>query len=282
MEVSVTYDFLPKTQTTHTAMVMSHFGIDFETGKNVIAENVDLPIEVGQVVCFTGSSGSGKSSLMRAVAAQLQNVVNIDDLDLGSLPLIDGLECPFNETMQWLSLCGLSEAQLMLRTPAELSDGQRYRYRLAKGLALQPDWLMADEFTATLDRVLARVIACNIRKLATRQQIGFLLATTHQDMLEELQPDLHIECDLGGEIQITHGQCKKKWPLARRIRTHHRNEKRLAVLCSVALPQPQRRIRPVREFALARRNSRGNLCFHFGSRFIITTKSFFWTARKIE
>ena len=57
MEVSVTYDFLPKTQTTHTAMVMSHFGIGFESGQNVIADNVDLPIESGQVVCFTGGFG---------------------------------------------------------------------------------------------------------------------------------------------------------------------------------------------------------------------------------
>jgi len=210
MEVSVSYDFLPKTQTTHTAMVMSHFGIGFESGQNVIADNVDLPIEGGQVVCFTGASGSGKSSLMRAVADQLEKVVNIDDLDLGTLPLIDGLECAFEEAMQWLSLCGLSETQLMLRTPAELSDGQRYRYRLAKGLAQRPDWLQADEFMATLDRVLARVIACNIRKLATRQQIGFLLATTHEDMLEELSPDLHLRCDLGGEIEITHLNRKKK------------------------------------------------------------------------
>ena len=30
-----------------------------------------------------------------------------------------------------LAACGLSEARLLLRTPAELSDGQRYRFRLA-------------------------------------------------------------------------------------------------------------------------------------------------------
>jgi len=44
MKISVAYDFQPKEPTTHTAMVMSHFGIDFETGRNVIAENLELPI----------------------------------------------------------------------------------------------------------------------------------------------------------------------------------------------------------------------------------------------
>lgn len=210
MEISVSYDFLPKEQTTHTAMVMSHFSIDFETGRNVIADKIELPIEPGDFVCFTGSSGSGKSSLMRAVADQLTHVVNINDLDLGTEPLIESLECPFEEAMRWLSLCGLSEAQLMLRTPAELSEGQRYRFRLALGLSRQPDWLLADEYTATLDRVLARVISCNIRKLAHREQIGFLLATTHEDILEELQPDLHVKCDLRGEITIARDDCKKK------------------------------------------------------------------------
>jgi len=148
--------------------------------------------------------------LLRAVADQLTNVVNIADLDLGTKPLIDALDCSFEEAMHWLSLCGLSEAQLMLRTPAELSEGQRYRFRLAKGLSRRPDWLLADEYTATLDRVLARVISCNIRKLANREQIGFLFATTHEDILDELQPDLHVQCDLSGQIQIARGDLQKK------------------------------------------------------------------------
>jgi ABC-type ATPase with predicted acetyltransferase domain len=202
MYLTVSYKFLPKQQTTHTAMVMSHFGIGFETGQNVIADDLELLIEAGDVVCFTGSSGSGKSSLMRAAASQLQNVIDVDELDLGEKCLVDGLECPFEDAMKWLSLCGLSEAQLMLRTPAELSDGQRYRYRLAKGLSLQPDWLLADEFTATLDRVLARVIAFNVRKLAWRERTGFLLGTTHEDILADLHPDVHVRCDLGGTIDV--------------------------------------------------------------------------------
>ncbi|MCH5374969.1 MAG: hypothetical protein JJ992_13415, partial [Planctomycetes bacterium] len=232
-----------------------------------------------------------KSSLMRAAAAQLENVIDIDELDLGEKCLIDGLECPFDEATKWLSLCGLSEAHLMLRTPAELSDGQRYRFRLAKGLSLQPDWLLADEFTATLDRVLARVIAFNVRKLASRERTGFLLATTHEDILADLQPDLHVRCELGGNVEVIRSgignnsderadgvessKCsmaatgdeirnglnscessysterKKKFQPAVRIRNHHRNESGLAVFRSVALPRTQHRSRPVRDSVVA-------------------------------
>ena len=90
----------------------------------------------------------------------------------------------------------------MLRTPAELSDGQRYRFRLALGLSKKPRWIVADEFTATLDRTLARVIAFNIRRLADRTGTGFLLATTHEDVIEDLDPDVHVRCRLDGEVSV--------------------------------------------------------------------------------
>ena len=196
MHLSVAYDMLPKQQTSHTAMVMTHFGIGFESGQKVIADDLELPIKPGDIVCFTGASGSGKSSLMYAAASQLEKVIDIDELDLGERCLIDGLDCAFEDAMRWLSLCGLSEAQLMLRTPAELSDGQRYRFRLAKGLSQKPDWLLADEFTATLDRVLARVLAMNVRKLGLRAKPGFLLATTHEDISAPRTP---------ADIVVKHG-----------------------------------------------------------------------------
>jgi ABC-type ATPase with predicted acetyltransferase domain len=152
MKLSVAYEFLPKQPSSHASVVMDHFGIGFETGRNVIAEDLELPIEKGDVVCFTGASGSGKSSLMRAVAEQIggiedyrlgvadstnpksairnsPRVLNIDTLDLGNRILVDSFNLPVKESLQLLSMCGLGEAQLLLRTPQELSDGQRYRFR---------------------------------------------------------------------------------------------------------------------------------------------------------
>jgi len=210
MKLNVSHQFLPKRQSSHAALVMDHFGIGFETDQHVIADDWELPVQHPDLVCFTGASGSGKSSLMRAVAAKVETVLDIDALELPNHILVDALGLPFQESMRLLSICGLSEAQLLLRTPAELSDGQRYRFRLALALSRRPRWILADEFTATLDRKLAKVIACNIHRLAKRQQVGFLLATTHEDILEDLQPSLHVTCQLDGMLNWQRDQGKKK------------------------------------------------------------------------
>jgi ABC-type ATPase with predicted acetyltransferase domain len=226
MLLAVAHDFLPKTRSVRACEVMDHFGIHFEQGRHVITAGLELPLQPGQVVLFTGASGSGKSSLMRAAAAVLAGgsqpgvttppsvedgsgsgaetarVLSLEALSLPDRLVIDALDLPTAKAMNLLSACGLGEAHLMLRTPAELSDGQRYRFRLALALSRTPQWIVADEFTATLDRTLAKVIAFNIRRLADRTGAGFLLATTHEDIAADLDPDLHVRCRLDGDPMV--------------------------------------------------------------------------------
>lgn len=207
MRVTVRHAFRPKQNSVRCAEVMDCFGIGFERGEYVIADGLELPIRPGDVVLFTGGSGSGKSSLLRGVIENVRQssaagVVDINELELGERTLIDAFRAPVAETMHLLSSCGLGEAHLMLRTPGELSDGQRYRFRLAQGLALQPDWLAADEFTATLDRTLAKVVAYNVRRLSDRTGVGILAATTHEDIAADLDPDVHVQCRPDGEIVV--------------------------------------------------------------------------------
>lgn len=210
MQINVAYDLLPKQGTARAAVVMDHFGISFEQGQHVIAEGLELPLVSGDVVLFTGPSGSGKSSLMRAAAAHLEGVLNLDALSLGEQLLVDALPGDTADALTLLAACGLGEAQLLLRTPAELSDGQRYRYRLALAIAQHPQWIVADEFAANLDRTLAQVIAFNLRKVLKRRDIGLLAATTHADIIADLRPDLHVQGRLDGPPVVTRDDVKKK------------------------------------------------------------------------
>src|SRR5262249_18761954 len=60
--------------------------------------------------------------------------------------------------------------------------------------ATRSPFIAADEFTATLDRTLAKVVAFNLRKLVTRTGVGVLATTTHEDIVEDLQPDVWVRC----------------------------------------------------------------------------------------
>jgi ABC-type ATPase with predicted acetyltransferase domain len=207
--ITIRYEFRPRRRSLATGQVADLFGLADKEPPHVVAENVTLDIRAGNVVLFTGPSGSGKSSILRAAGRQL-NALDAHALELPDKPLVDALSGPVETRLDNLSACGLSEARLLLRTPAELSDGQRYRFRLAYALDQKPAFILADEFAAMLDRTLAKVLALNIRKLASRNGAGFLLATTHEDLAEDLNPDLHVRCLGDAHIEVERRDVKKK------------------------------------------------------------------------
>jgi len=202
MKLSCSYRFAPKRPTCNTSYVQSVFGIDFESGENVIARDVEVEYRPGQVVLFAGPSGSGKSSLLRAAAGQVGDAVRLNEAPDDARALIDTLGPDARRAAHLLSLCGLAEGMLMLRSSAELSDGQRYRYALARCLAAGAKTVIADEWCATLDRITARVISHNVRRLARKRGVGFLLAGTREDIIEDLQPDTVVECRGRGRVDV--------------------------------------------------------------------------------
>jgi hypothetical protein len=126
-------------------------------------------------------------------------------LPLPETSVIDALSLPFDAALGLLSRCGLAEPRLMLRRPAELSDGERWRFRLALAIAQSPAWIVIDEFTAPLDRILAKIVAFNVGRQCSRTGIGFLIATCHTDVLDDLAPDVHVACGYGG-IEVASAQ----------------------------------------------------------------------------
>jgi ABC-type ATPase with predicted acetyltransferase domain len=208
--VTIRYPFRPARRSLATGRVADLFGLGDAELPHTVAENVALDVRPGDVVLFTGPSGSGQSSLMREVGRQLA-AADICGLELPDVPLVDALPGAVEDRLAALAGCGLSEARVLLRTPAELSDGQRYRFRLALALAAdpKPGFVLADEFAAVLDRTLAKVVAFNLRKLATRTGVGVLAATTHDDLAADLNPDVWVRCLGDGHVEVERRAVKK-------------------------------------------------------------------------
>lgn len=200
--------------------IAAMFGLGVDASRTVqIIPPTDLTLAPGQVVFVTGASGGGKTTLLRLIRHQLAErgdvrIVDFDSLDtVDDVPLVDAFDTPLEDTTRCLALAGLNDAFVMLRKPSQLSDGQRYRFRLARAIAACESTdapftvVLADEFGATLDRLTAAVLAGNIRKWTTRSTssragVCFIAATTHDDLLESLAPDTLIVQHPGDAMEI--------------------------------------------------------------------------------
>ena len=223
---TVTRGFTTRTERSNRVLEIAEtFGLGLSEKTFWIFRDLEVEVRQGEVVYITGQSGSGKSLLLRELSAQMEGqglkVANIDSVVLEERPLIDQLGHNMNEAIELLSRQAwpgnirelhraahaaegsINDAYLAIRKHSELSDGQRYRFRLAKLMQTAADVWVCDEFGAVLDRVTARAVAFNAQKLARAKDVTLMVATTHTDLVEELGPDLIVEKRFQNRVELT-------------------------------------------------------------------------------
>ncbi len=174
----------------------------------------DIDVPQGGVLLLRGASGSGKSTWLALAAGLLtptagditvagQSLTALGKVagdawrakTLGFLPqklhLSSALTVHANLAIaQWAAgqaqddarireaLTALGVNELATRKPAQLSGGQAQRVALARAVLLQPQVILADEPTASLDDDAARQ-AVELLQTTARQQGATLVIATH-------------------------------------------------------------------------------------------------------
>jgi ABC-type lipoprotein export system ATPase subunit/GNAT superfamily N-acetyltransferase len=207
--VNISYETAPPEPSERVVGVAEAFGLGLDRWqKFVIYDKIELKIGPQDIVYITGDSGSGKSVLLRALEHDIRRetdwaCINIDEIKpVEGKPIVETVGGSLEEALELLSLVGLNDAFLFLRNYEHLSDGQKYRYKIAKMIESKAQFWIADEFASTLDRDTAKIVAYNIQKIARKLGRAVIAATTHMDLFDDLAPSVHIHKRFGKEITV--------------------------------------------------------------------------------
>ena len=200
--------------TDKAAAAMRMFGLTADRlTERCFTHNCQLEINHGDIVYITGPSGAGKSLLLRELEKSVpaSDKVNLARIRLPSdKTLIDCIDGDLLASLRTLSTAGLNDVFCVLNQPRNLSDGQKYRFRLAMALSAEKSFVFADEFCSNLDRITAAVISYNVHKFAKRTGVTFMLASSHDDILLDLAPDVLIIKELSGKTEVIHKKKPRK------------------------------------------------------------------------
>lgn len=191
--------------------------------KKKIVDNITLPIKRGEIAVLLGTSGVGKSTLLRIInnlETADSGTITLDDTPLNTsekhqqrttgmlfqdFNLFGHLTVKKNITVPLQVIRGIpkEEAENVANTlltqynikekendPVfSLSGGQKQRLALARTLAMEPIIICLDEPTSALDPHLTRQVAQIIIELATQGYI--VLIATHDTTLIK-----HLACSI--------------------------------------------------------------------------------------
>lgn len=179
-------------------------------------KDVNLTVKTGEFVSIIGKSGSGKSTLLSILGA-LDNpssgTITVDGTEINTLsgnsktkyrakkigfvfqqynliPNLTALEnvmlalefggfpasSRFDRASQLLESVGIEEDQ-QHRRPTRLSGGQQQRVSIARALANQPAYILADEPTGNLDSATGKKIFDLLHDLSRSQKTTIIVVT---------------------------------------------------------------------------------------------------------
>lgn len=192
-------------------------------GAHSAARRLDRALHRARVTLVIGPSGSGKTTLLRALRHRMRvshRKVVVPTHTESRRCIIDLIRAPIPRAMRILSAAGLADAKLLARIPSELSAGERARFSLAQAMSRceaaaeksprSPVTLLIDEFGNALDRPAAHTLARTLRRWLSRhiatRTIRVVCATSHDDMLHALEPELVVWMELGSGSRFTRGE----------------------------------------------------------------------------
>jgi putative ABC transport system ATP-binding protein len=197
---------------------------------------VEMRVDQGECVFLAGPSGSGKSTLLSILGCILtpdRGTVRIQEEDVASMgslqrtllrrerigfvfqrfQLIRGLSV-FDNVQVPLTLAGKTTRQSRERVlhlldavglsekasakPQNLSGGQCQRVALARALATNPDLILADEPTASLDAGTGHQVMELLRTLIAQERKTAIVVTHDQRIFSYADRICHLE---NGRIQ---------------------------------------------------------------------------------
>jgi energy-coupling factor transporter ATP-binding protein EcfA2 len=158
--------------------------------KDYVEPNIVVPkLPTEGVVLIVGTSGSGKSTILRTVASAESLTVDNNKTVIENFSSAERGE-------QLLLASGLRTIPAWFRPPHTLSNGEYHRFEIALGLDQGKHTI--DEFTSVVDRDTAKSLAYSVRRWMDNQQTHRVLyiASCHRDIIDWLDPDYVYDTDM--------------------------------------------------------------------------------------
>lgn len=200
--------------------------------RRTVLDDISLDIQKGQIIGIVGPSGSGKSTLLNIagtldkpdagkVMIQDMDTAQLNDRELSGLrnnrlgfvfqlhhllpqlSLIENVLLPVipqknrelkqsahDRAMDLLKIVGLHDKTT--QKPGQMSVGECQRTALVRALINEPDILLADEPTGSLDQKSAAELAELLQKINADKGVSMILVTHSENLAQRLQTVYHL------------------------------------------------------------------------------------------